>query len=266
MAELCVGILGCGNMGGAILKGLAATGKYSLIGWTRTMKRLDPLLEMGVEAATDANDLVRKSSVLILGVKPYQIEDVIESLDKKLLSGKILVSIAAGTSLKTLKKAADNCCTVVRCMPNTPAMVSRGVFALCFDKKAGEKEKECVKGIFADLGLCLELTEEQFTPFSALIGAGPAYVFDLMEGLVMAGVTLGFSHAQSRSMVTELFAGCAKMAAENPAEHLMAMRDNVCSPAGLTIAGVNAMNEEGLSAKLGRAVLKANERGREMED
>ena len=151
-------------------------------------------------------------------------------------------------------------------MPNTPAMVSRGVFALCFDKKAGEKEKECVKGIFADLGLCLELTEEQFTPFSALIGAGPAYVFDLMEGLVMAGVTPGFSHAQSRSMVTELFAGCAKMAAENPAEHLMAMRDNVCSPAGLTIAGVNAMNEEGLSAKLGRAVLKANERGREMED
>ena len=112
----------------------------------------------------------------------------------------------------------------------------------------------------------VELTEEQFTPFSALIGAGPAYVFDLMEGLVMAGVTLGFSHAQSRSMVTELFAGCAKMAAENPAEHLMAMRDNVCSPAGLTIAGVNAMNEEGLSAKLGRAVLKANERGREMED
>ncbi len=266
MAELSVGVLGCGNMGGAILKGLAATGRYRLYGWTRTMSRLDPLLAMGVEAAKSASDLVEKSAVLILGVKPYQIVDVLQSLDQKLLAGKILVSIAAGTSLKTLKKACDGQCTVVRCMPNTPAMVSRGVFALCFDKKADAEEKACVQAIFSELGLCVELAESQFTAFSALIGAGPAYVFDLMEGLVMAGVTLGFSHAASRSMVAELFAGCAKMAAENPTEHLMAMRDNVCSPAGLTIAGVNAMNEEGLSAKLGRAVLKANKRGREMED
>lgn len=266
MAVCSVGVLGCGNMGGAILKGLAATGRYSLYGWTRTMSRLDPLLELGVQAAKSADDLLGKSSVLILGVKPYQIVDVLESLDETLLAGKIVVSIAAGTSMKTLQKATKGRCTVVRCMPNTPAMVSRGVFALCFDEKAGAAERECVQGIFAELGLCIELAESQFTAFSALIGAGPAYVFDLMEGLVMAGVTLGFGHAASRSMVTELFAGCAKMAAANPKEHLIAMRDNVCSPAGLTIAGVNAMNEEGLSARLGRAVLKANERGREMED
>ena len=120
-----------------------------------------------------------------------------------------------------------------------------------------------VSGI-AKFGAFVELPENKFTAFSALIGAGPAYVFAMMQGLVQAGVTLGFTHAQSRQMVTALFAGSARMA-EQDASPLGQLRDNVCSPGGLTIAGVNVLDRAGLTGLLVDAVLAADARGAEME-
>lgn len=263
--KLRVGCIGCGNMGGALLSGWARTGRYELFGSTRTMARMAPLVELGVQAREDANDLAAQCDYIVLAVKPYQIEAVIAGLDQEKLKGKILISIAAGISLETLKKACGNVCPVVRCMPNTPAMVGEGVFALCYDPAIPCAVKADLNAMFGDLGVALEISEKQFTAFSALIGAGPAYVFDLMEGMVMAGVTLGFQHKESRRMVEALFRGCARMAQEETGTHLMALRDNVCSPAGLTIAGVNRMAADGLSGKLAEAVFAADRRGREME-
>ena len=99
---------------------------------------------------------------------------------------------------------------------------------------------------------------------SALIGAGPAYVFEMMQGLVQAGVTLGFQHKEARRMVAALFVGSARMAEQSPAP-LMQLRDEVCSPGGLTIAGVNHLDRVGLLGQLVDAVLAADARGREME-
>lgn len=262
---ISVGCIGCGNMGGAILAGLSSKDGYKLSGHTRTMSRLDPLTSCGVEACQSANDLVAHSDYVILAVKPYQIKDVVKSLDKALLKGRVLISLAAGVSMATIKKACKDACPVVRCMPNTPAMVGEGVFALCFAENVAEEQKEDILHIFSDLGMVLPIAEESFTAFSALIGAGPAYVFELMQGLVMAGVTLGFGHKDARSMVEALFSGCAKMAQQNKDTHLIALRDNVCSPAGLTIAGVNRMAKDGLAGKLCDAVMASMKRGKEME-
>ncbi len=262
---ISVGCIGCGNMGGAILAGLSSKDGYKLSGYTRTMSRLEPLSSCGVEACQNANDLVTHSDYVILAVKPYQIKDVVKSLDKALLKGKVLISLAAGVSMATIKKACKDACPVVRCMPNTPAMVGEGVFALCFAESVTEGQKEDILHLFSDLGMVLPIAEESFTAFSALIGAGPAYVFELMQGLVMAGVTLGFGHKDARSMVEALFLGCAKMAQQNKDTHLIALRDNVCSPAGLTIAGVNRMAKDGLAGKLCDAVMASMKRGKEME-
>ena len=263
--KTAVGCIGCGNMGGAILAGLAGKGQYALYGSNRTMSRLEPLTKLGVTACKDADDLASRCEYIILAVKPYQIKDVVKALDKDLLKDKVLVSLAAGVSMDTVSRACKKACPVARCMPNTPAMVGEGVFSLCFEDKVSDRQKEEIVKIFSDLGMALPMPEEKFTAFSALIGAGPAYVFELMQGLVMAGVTLGFSHADSRSMVEALFLGCAKMAQMNKGTHLAALRDNVCSPAGLTIAGVNRMCSDGLAGKLGDAVMAAMQRGREME-
>jgi pyrroline-5-carboxylate reductase len=255
-------------MGGAILGGLAVAleGKgYAFRGHTRTPGRMAPLTEKGVTAVSGALSLAQEADVIVLAVKPHQVAAIVEEILPALGLEKLLISIAAGISLKRLKELSRNLCPVARCMPNTPALVGRGIFALCLEDEALRREnKDEALALFGALGLCLPLPEERFTAFSALIGAGPAYVFEMMRGLVQAGVTLGFSHQEARKLVVGLFGGSAALAGERP-EHLMQLRDAVCSPGGLTIAGVNVLDRAGLSGLLVDAVLAANTRGREME-
>ena len=268
-----IGCVGCGNMGGAILAGLARSGghsqgqtdAYALCGYNRTASRMRPLEEAGVQVMTSPLAVAENADIIILAVKPYQMREVVGQLRPALDANKVLVSVAAGITSNSLAQWAENACPVVRCMPNTPALVGMGVFALCLeDPKLSQSRKQSLLQVFGTLGQCVELAEEKFTAFSALIGAGPAYVFAMMQGLVQAGVTLGFTHAQSRQMVTALFAGSARMA-EQDASPLGQLRDNVCSPGGLTIAGVNVLDRAGLVGLLVDAVLAADARGAEME-
>ena len=266
-----IGCVGCGNMGGAILAGLARsagqgqTDAYALCGYNRTASRMRPLEEAGVQVMTSPLAVAENADIIILAVKPYQMREVVGQLRPALDANKVLVSVAAGITSNSLAQWAENACPVVRCMPNTPALVGMGVFALCLeDPKLSQNCKQSLLQVFGTLGQCVELAEEKFTAFSALIGAGPAYVFAMMQGLVQAGVTLGFTHAQSRQMVTALFAGSASMA-EQDASPLGQLRDNVCSPGGLTIAGVNVLDRAGLAGLLVDAVLAADARGAEME-
>ena len=262
---LTIGCVGCGNMGGAILAGLARKGGYELCGYNRTPARMRPLEELGVRVMESPLAVAQAADVLVLGVKPYQAADVLAQMRGGLTKEKTLVSVAAGVSRQRLAQAVEQRCPVVRCMPNTPALVGMGVFALCFEDPAlSDASKKNILDLFGALGVCVELAEAKFTAFSALIGAGPAYVFAMMQGLVQAGVTLGFQHRESREMVTALFGGCARMA-EQGAAPLMQMRDDVCSPGGLTIAGVNVLDRAGLAGLLVEAVLAADKRGREME-
>lgn len=145
-----IGCIGCGNMGGAILGGLAKSGKgYVLCGNTRTMKRMDPLVKLGVEPLDSAADVARKSRYVVLAVKPYQVEDVLSGMRGALSADNVLISIAAGVSLDTLKKFSGGVCPVVRCMPNTPALVAKGVFAFSFeDPRLADGQKREILDIF----------------------------------------------------------------------------------------------------------------------
>ena len=263
--SISVGCVGCGNMGGAILAGLARHEGYDLCGYNRTREKLRPLETLGVRALPDAHAVAAAADVVVLAVKPYQTAAVLEELRPALNPHKVLVSVAAGVNMGRLTAAVEGRCPVVRCMPNTPALVGKGVFAFCFDDPALSPDtRDLLLQVFGCLGLCIPLPEARFTAFSALVGAGPAYVFAMMQGLVQAGVTLGLQHAEARRMVVALFAGSALMA-EKSSKHLMQLRDDVCSPAGLTIAGVNALDQAGLAGLLVEAVLAADQRGREME-
>jgi pyrroline-5-carboxylate reductase len=256
-------------MGGAILGGLADAlgGKgYAFCGHTRTPERMAPLAEKGVTAVSGALSLAQCADVIVLAVKPHHIAAVVEEILPALGRDKLLISIAAGISLKRLREVSRNLCPVVRCMPNTPALAGKGVFAVCLEDEALRREnRDEVLALFGVLGLCLPLPEERFTAFSALIGAGPAYVFAMMQGMVQAGVTLGFPCREARRLVVALFDGSAALAGERP-EHLAQLREAVCSPGGLTIAGINVLDRAGLAGLLVEAVLAADARGREMEE
>ncbi len=262
---LTIGCVGCGNMGGAIMAGLARTGGYSLCGYNRTAARMRPLEELGVSVLQSPLAVAQAADVLVLGVKPYQAAEVLKQMRPGLTADKTVVSVAAGVSRQRLSQAVEGRCPVVRCMPNTPALVGKGVFALCFeDPDLPAARKADVLALFNALGVCVELPENKFTAFSALIGAGPAYVFAMMQGLVQAGVTLGFQHRESRDMVAALFGGCATMV-EQSTSPLLQLRDDVSSPGGLTIAGVTVLDREGLIGRLVDSVLAAKARGKAME-
>ena len=175
MHKHTIACIGCGNMGGAMLGGwlsVAAQRGYRVLGMTRTPARAATLAARGLSLYETAEDVAREADILVLAVKPYQVEDVLARVAPALGPEKVLVSVAAGVSVERLRAASGGRCPVVRCMPNTPALVGKGVFALCFDDPSlTPDDRERVQRLFADLGVCLELPEGRMTAFSALVTA-----------------------------------------------------------------------------------------------
>ncbi len=263
--DLTIGCIGCGNIGSAILSGLNKNGFRSLMGYDPKVQNLTPLEAIGIKAAKNLEHLSQESDIIIVAVKPLNMDEVLQQIAPLLTEDKILISVAAGISLNTLKKGIQNKCTVVRCMPNTPALVGAGIFAFCCeDPSLDERKKSMIFSLFESIGMCIELPEEKFTAYTAYMGAGPAYVFHLMNSLVQAGVTLGFSRKDSRHMVEKLVESSVLMS-KTSEQNLTELRDNVCSPAGLTLAGINHMERTGVGGHIIDAVLAAHARGIEME-
>lgn len=262
---LVIGCIGCGNMGGAIMGGLAERTTYKLCGYNRTPQKMQGLVEKGLQALPSIEEVVQASDVIIVGVKPFLVEKALRQAQKHLTKNKLIISVAAGVTVGALRDAVQSLCPVVRVMPNTPALVGAGVFALCLeDTSLSPQHKTLVNELFGHLGTCIEMPEKNFVAFSALVGAGPAYVFHFMNAVMQAGVTMGFPRAEAKRMVLALFDGSARMALAS--EHsLTDLRDQVCSPAGLTIEAVNHLERTAVSGHIIDAIQRAAKRGAEME-
>lgn len=264
-----IGCIGCGNMGFALMSGFAARlspDDYHLCVYSRTPGKMAPLASLGVEIMPDIENTAANSDILIFAVKPRQMPEVLQGAQPQMTKGKAAVSIAAGFSLSRLRNMLGDDCFISRCMPTTTAMVAKGVFAFCVDPAVlvPDLEKEIIN-IFSALGMCLSLPEFRFTDFSAAIGAGPAYIYEAMHGLLQAGVTLGFSRQEMEKMLIQLLTGCGELASKQ-GKSFMQLRDDVCSPGGLTIAGINVLDRAGLTGLFVEAVDKARKRGQEMEE
>lgn len=263
-----IGCIGCGNMGFALMAGFAnhiSRDDYHLCIYSRTPGKMQPLESMGVEIMGGIAETAANSDILIFAVKPHQMPGVLQEAQPEMQAGKAAVSIAAGFTLARLRTMLGDECFIARCMPTTTALVGKGVFAFCIDPEVllNDLEKE-ILAIFSLLGMCVTLPESRFTNYSALIGAGPAYIFEALHGLLQAGVTMGFTRQETEKMLIQLMLGCGELAAKQ-AKPFIQLRDDVCSPGGLTIAGINVLDRAGLTGLFIEAVEKAEKRGREME-
>ncbi|MFI3271249.1 MAG: pyrroline-5-carboxylate reductase [Pseudomonadota bacterium] len=260
-----LGCIGCGNMGAAILQGLASYPDLQLLGCDHSPCKLEALKAANVQAMPDVVSLVEASDFILVAVKPAYVEDVLKSIEPHLTPNKVVISIVSGLSIATMKATTANKAPVIRVMPNTPAMVGAGVFALCFaDSALSQAKADYVHQLFAALGSVLVLPESQFNAFTAVAGCGPAYVFHFMEAMVESAVTLGFTRKAATTMVTDLFAGSVKLAQHSDL-HLSELREAVCSPAGNTIAAMNQLDRTAVRGHIIDAVLAAHARGKEME-
>lgn len=259
-----IGVIGAGNMGGAIIEGLLSRTDLAVHGCDLSAERVARLAGMGMTAAKDPLDVAAKAKILILAVKPQGMAGLLAALAPKLTKAHCLVSIAAGVTVEKLQAASKGKCPVVRVMPNTPAMVGAGVFALCLDDpRLPQAQKDLVASLFAGLGQVHLLAENYFDAFTAVCGCGPAYVFYVMDALADAAVAAGLPRPDATNMVKALFSGSAKLAETLPL-HLAQLREMVTSPGGATIAATQILDQHAVRGAFMEAVAAAKRRSEEL--
>ena len=266
---ITIGFIGCGNMGSALAKGIlnnpVLKREFAVIAFDIDAGRRALLATEGATEAASPAELAEKADYILLAVKPYQVSETIAAVFPALTTKKTLLSIAAGVPLSSLRAFVQGRCPCVQIMPNTPAMVGEGQFALCLeDPELPEERAAALSRLFEGLGTVFSIPENKMNAFSAVAGCGPAYVFDLMDALMEAAITLGFTRPQATDMVGNLFRGSARLMLES-GEHPAVLHSQVTSPGGQTIVGTNHLARTAVRGNIIDAVLAAYAKGREME-
>ena len=260
-----IGVIGCGNMGGAILYGALESGvlaKENVYVYDINPAMMEKANGWGVNLAADDEDVCKNSDIILLAVKPQNAAEALEQC-KKALDGKAMMSIVAGVTVERLQAMIDGTPRILRLLPNTPAMVFAGAFALCSDNDFKEDEMEIAKSIYSSIGVVELLPEHLIDAACALNGGGPAYVAMFIEAMADGGVKQGLPRATAYRLAEQTCLGTAKMLLEmdiNPG----ALKDMVTSPAGTTIEGCEALERGGMRASVMECIKAAAERSRQL--
>jgi pyrroline-5-carboxylate reductase len=261
-----LGIIGCGKMAYALLQGINKSPKqtFSTIYCSDIDIKRTNLFEAEFGALPVApQQLVQKSSLVLLAVKPQQVWQVLEQLKDYWVKGTVLVSIAAGIKTTDLEKAVADFIPVVRVMPNTPCLVGSGVCAVTGGNRAVTKDLELVAELLSTVGSTLIMEEKYMDAVTAVSGSGPAYVFLVLEAFINAAVNIGLDPLTSKKLILDTFRGSIELM-EKTGEHPAQLREQVCSPAGTTIAGVRKLEEGGVRQAFYDAVEFAYKRSIEL--
>jgi pyrroline-5-carboxylate reductase len=258
---LTMGVVGAGVMGQTLMKGLLTNGLITRERiWagdknTATCEAAKQALGIPVEA--DFQGRVPTADVILICVKPVDAPVVLATLrNAGLRRETLLISILAGVSTDRLETLLGTENPVVRAMPNTPAIVNEGMTVVCAGRYASKTDLERAQRIFEAVGKCLAVDEIHFNGVTALSGAGPAYQFLIMEALADAGVGVGLPRQLALTLVAQTALGAARMVLTT-GRHPAALRDDVTTPAGCTIAGLLMLEDGKVRSVLARAVEEA---------
>ncbi len=266
MAEKVFGFIGCGNMGGALAK--AAREKLpgeNILLANRTPEKAEKLAEKLGAVVVDNDTAAEKSDFLFLGVKPQMMADMLGDIRDALLDREadcVLVTMAAGLTIETIRRMAGVDLPVIRIMPNTPSAIGQGMILCCADGVT-EEQLTCFTDVMSGAGVLDFIDEKLIDAGSAVSGCGPAFACLLMEALADGGVACGLPRAKANLYAAQMLMGTAALALETK-DNFGAMKDAVCSPAGSTIQGVRALEAGGFRSAAFEAVIKAYERTLEL--
>ena len=267
-----IGFIGGGNMAEAIIKGMLSSSslvKVSNVFVSEPNKKRQTFLssEYKIKIVKDNLDLVKKSDVLIIAVKPQIICEVLNGIADQVDAQKLVISVAAGVPISQIEEALrvgkkKKLC-VVRTMPNTPSVVQEGATAITAAKGVSKSDFKISHEIFQAVGQTVEVPEEQIDAVTGLSGSGPAYIFMIIEALSDAGVKMGLTRDVATELTVQTVLGSALLVREtgtSPGE----LKNRVTSPGGTTIAGLHALEKGSLRATLMNAVEKATLRSKEL--
>lgn len=236
-----IGFIGVGNMGSAMIEGMLNSkliADSDMFVYDILQDKIIKIQEKHqIKVANSVNDLVKNVDIIILAVKPDMIESVVEQIKTDLQDKHIIVSIAAGITLEQLHKFVGRQAKIVRCMPNTPALVLEGMTMLCEQCQLSESDLLFLKDLFSSFGKAEFLPEKHMDAFIGICGSSPAYVFMFIEAMADAAVLKGLPRQLAYQFASQAVLGSAKMVLDTQI-HPGALKDMVCSPNGTTIEAV----------------------------
>ncbi len=262
-----IGFIGCGNMGGALAKAVAhSVDPKTILLANRTAEKAQTLAkELGCACGSN-EDVAKNCRYIFLGIKPGMMEGVLTDLQATLAKRKdfVLITMAAGLSIDEIQRMAGGSYPVIRIMPNTPVSIGKGMILASTSPEVSEADGKEFTDFMRGCGVLDFLPESLIDAGTALSGCGPAYVDMFIEALADGGVSLGLPREKALTYACQTLIGAASLVTES-GEHPEVLKDKVCSPGGSTIAGVQALEEEGFRGIVIDGIEAAYDRTMEMK-
>lgn len=264
-----IAFIGAGNMAGSLIQGLINKGEDPtriLATDIDTGKVAKLASDFGIQSCTET-EIASKADVIVLAVKPQGMQSLCEGLGAEIAAAKrqpLFVSIAAGVTLDSLQSWLGNDPAVVRCMPNTPALVGKGASGLFANTRVSAGQRQSAESILSAVGLSVWVDREaDLDAVTAVSGSGPAYFFLFMEAMQETAREMGLSDELARSLVLQTAVGAAELAAASEDE-VAELRRKVTSPGGTTEQAILTFEEQGLRKLVREALLAAQRRSEEL--
>ena len=257
-----IGFIGGGNMAEAMVKGITQSGMKDIMVSEPRSERCSYLEKTyNVKTTSDNKEVVKNCSIVILAVKPQNMDDVTADISGSITDDKIIVSIAAGITLSYLSSRLKTS-KIIRVMPNTPALVQEGMSVLSLCECIKDKEMSMIRGIFSSIGRVMVLPEKYMDAVTAVSGSGPAFIALFAEKMTDAGVHAGLSQENASELAIQTLIGTARLLETGmpPAK----LREMVTSPGGTTAAGLKVFEDKGLKEMVDAVIRAAANRSKEL--
>jgi len=246
-----IAIIGCGNLGMSILKGLMNNDSFknkSIYATKRNVNDLSEIKSPNVTISSDNRKAVRDSEIIIVALKPFNILEVLGDLKTEITERHTIVSLATGITIEEIRAVIGNNASVFRAMPNTGAGVSESMTCICTEQKDDAKKVE-VKSIFDAIGKTIYIDESLMESATVLGACGIAYVLRFIRAMIQGGIQIGFDAKTATTIVAQTVKGASELLIENK-QHPEYEIDKVTTPKGCTIVGLNEMEHNGFSSSL----------------
>ena len=264
-----IGFIGAGNMAMAIISGLiksnfspnnikaSSTNKASLI---QAQK------EFNIETFASNSDLVEKCEVVVLAVKPQILNIVCKKISKQITTKHLIISVAAGAKVASIQNWLGTNVSVVRTMPNAPALIRQGATGLYADKSVSTQQRSVAEQILGAVGICIWVRhEDMLNAITAISGSGPVYFFFMLEAITEAGTELGMNEKLAQKLSIQTALGASMLATENK-DSLQKLRQNICSHGGTTEAAINTLKQHNFTTCIKKAIQASFKRAHQIGD
>jgi len=267
LSDKKLAVLGAGKLGGILLRAYLKQGLFAAPRVTATVKHGEKAAslakELGVGVTTENRKAVHGADIVLLGVKPQVVGEVLKEIAPELSERTLIVSVAASVPTSYIEQHAGGKVPVVRAMPNTPSAVGCGMTGICRGAHAGDEHLEIVRAMFDAVGRTVVVDEKNMDAVTGLSASGPAYIYIILESLAEAGVKVGLPRDVATLLAAQTMKGAASVVLET-GDHPALLKDAVTTPAGCTVDGILELEEGKLRVTLIKAVVKATGRAGEL--